>query len=386
MIRYAAYCDDPIAFLAEKATNTKEAKKYPGMSFVPLLKHKLGKIGIPLVTADTALSKITHGQWKAAEVALISVGASQLSSYLISRGAVPAIVFSGESPLWIPELYLKFHDFTGKFRYRFFFEEIYRTFAERRAGDFHFYFPCFSVTQKIKTPAHYSQKKFLAAVLANKFYDPSASQTWKLRIKRWVKRLLLLIYTAHAKMGFKHGRIWGRRGIFFAELHNRRLRLLDFFAGKQKIDLFGKGWGNITNLPAKVIPNLQKNLHLVSKGGVLDKIGTLQNYKFTLCLENMRYPSYVTEKIIDCFIAGSIPLYLGAPDVSKYIPSDCYVDISSFRTENELFDFIHSMPEQTYQACISAGKKFLLSTEGRKYSYEHKAEEFYKAIQSLIQA
>jgi len=47
---------------------------------------------------------------------------------------------------------------------------------------------------------------------------------------------------------------------------------------------------------------------------------TVRRYRFGIAYENTAWPGYVTEKIIDCFVAGVVPVYLGAPDVSDYVP------------------------------------------------------------------
>lgn len=43
-----------------------------------------------------------------------------------------------------------------------------------------------------------------------------------------------------------------------------------------------------------------------------DKVAFLKDCKFTICPENEDTPYYVTEKIFDVFMAGSIPIYTGA--------------------------------------------------------------------------
>lgn len=43
-------------------------------------------------------------------------------------------------------------------------------------------------------------------------------------------------------------------------------------------------------------------------------------WKFVLAFENTIYPDYVTEKLVQCFYAGSIPIYLGTSNVDDYDP------------------------------------------------------------------
>ena len=43
----------------------------------------------------------------------------------------------------------------------------------------------------------------------------------------------------------------------------------------------------------------------------------LANYYFSIVVENGKYSNYYTEKIMDCFATGTIPVYYGSPDIHK---------------------------------------------------------------------
>ncbi len=47
----------------------------------------------------------------------------------------------------------------------------------------------------------------------------------------------------------------------------------------------------------------------------------LAPYQFSVVIENCREPAYFSEKLIDCFLCGTIPIYWGAPDVAQYFDS-----------------------------------------------------------------
>jgi len=46
-------------------------------------------------------------------------------------------------------------------------------------------------------------------------------------------------------------------------------------------------------------------------GQVTDKSAFLSNHNFTIACENVRWPGYVTEKILDAWCAGTVPIYAG---------------------------------------------------------------------------
>lgn len=44
----------------------------------------------------------------------------------------------------------------------------------------------------------------------------------------------------------------------------------------------------------------------------------LAPYRFSVVIENCREPGYFSEKLIDCLLCGSIPIYWGALDIDQY--------------------------------------------------------------------
>jgi hypothetical protein len=48
-------------------------------------------------------------------------------------------------------------------------------------------------------------------------------------------------------------------------------------------------------------------------------------YKFVLCFENSKTHGYITEKIFNAFLAKTIPIYDGAPDITSFIHSNSFV-------------------------------------------------------------
>ena len=49
--------------------------------------------------------------------------------------------------------------------------------------------------------------------------------------------------------------------------------------------------------------------------------------KYSIVVENSVSPFYWTEKIADSLLSFSLPLYYGSPNVSEYLPENCYVPI-----------------------------------------------------------
>lgn len=56
-----------------------------------------------------------------------------------------------------------------------------------------------------------------------------------------------------------------------------------------------------------------------------DKWDGLGPYRFSLAIENMSKPDYWSEKIADCFLSYTVPLYFGATNISGYFPEGSYI-------------------------------------------------------------
>lgn len=76
--------------------------------------------------------------------------------------------------------------------------------------------------------------------------------------------------------------------------------------------------------------------NLPDKLPVKDKFSFQEGYRFTLALENTSYPGYTTEKIMDAWAAGTIPIYWGDPYIKKYFNEDSFINISDYDNYDEL--------------------------------------------------
>ena len=68
----------------------------------------------------------------------------------------------------------------------------------------------------------------------------------------------------------------------------------------------------------------------------------LNDYMFSVTIENDQYESYWTEKILDCFVTGTIPVYHGAPDIGDFFNMDGIIILT------DEFDISMLTPELYY--------------------------------------
>jgi alpha(1,3/1,4) fucosyltransferase len=159
-------------------------------------------------------------------------------------------------------------------------------------------------------------------------------------------------------------------------IHKERFIAFDFFSKKQQgMDLYGMGWEGV------VTPFVKASY----KGKCKTKKDVLKNYKFSICFENAKnYPGLITEKIFDCFAAGTVPIYYGPPNVQDYIPNDCFIDFCSFSNYEELYQFLINVTEVEYQAYLDATKRFIKSKEYYEFTSKRFAEIILEQIRSLL--
>ena len=75
-------------------------------------------------------------------------------------------------------------------------------------------------------------------------------------------------------------------------------------------------------------------------GLVKDKIQFLSSYKFSIAMENSEGDGYVSEKIFDSFISGTIPIYYGDYTVDEYINPKSFILIKNEKNIIDKIEYI----------------------------------------------
>lgn len=88
--------------------------------------------------------------------------------------------------------------------------------------------------------------------------------------------------------------------------------------------------------------NVSFNNTFVINDGVLpndDKLNIF-NSKFSIIIENSKEKNYFSEKLIDCLLTRTIPLYWGCPNIDEYFDIDGFI---VFKDENHLIDILNDI-------------------------------------------
>ena len=161
-----------------------------------------------------------------------------------------------------------------------------------------------------------------------------------------------------------------KRSFIASELYSRRRAIARWFGrnGTLSLDTYG--------LPPMPVPGY--------RGAAKDKLETLSQYRFALCLENDGHPiwsrGYVTEKIFDCFYAYSVPVYLGAADIERHVPADCFINLRQFDSLDALDRYLSEMPDEEYEKYLKAIEQFLKTYNAPD---KHSCFRFYDSVIEL---
>lgn len=122
----------------------------------------------------------------------------------------------------------------------------------------------------------------------------------------------------------------------FLEGHRKRLEFVNHVlknTPKGELDMFGIGFNPIQG-----------------------KIEGLKDYRFSIAIENSYAPNEASEKISDCFLTGTIPIYYGCPNIGDYFDIN---GIITFETKEELENIIQDIilnGEQIYKSKFESVK------------------------------
>ncbi|MGH9685848.1 MAG: glycosyltransferase family 10 domain-containing protein [Candidatus Acidiferrales bacterium] len=302
--------------------------------------------GIPVHTADCFL----RGEADASKFVYVSFGLLNHYRAIARRpGVLASAFFEFESPVITPDQYEEIPELQKYFKRIF-------TFTDAQA-----------------------LAPFLRAPLQSELFhlpyphDGVNEELWSRRDRKF------LIMMNHNKLP----------AVYWHELYTERMRAVQYFARWNEIDLYGLGWDGPSyqmgwaRMPGslqKVRRELQKQwqrlapvplletARRVYRGSSISKLDTISQYKFMFCFENVVLKGWVTEKIFDCLVTGTIPIYWGATDVDTFVPPDCFIDMRQFESYDELRRFLKSLDEKSIEEYREKGRAYLCSPQFQPFT------------------
>jgi hypothetical protein len=345
------------AFLGNRILDAGFAAKYPGGSVWPIFGKLAEAKGWRVTTADVFLARPSvhsHAVCVSNEAMPANVTA------LTRLGVEMKIVMSGESPNVTWDFYHEMAERARPFRHAFVFRG-FHTRLPQGVEPHVFYWP--NPVRRVEGSSWESRQTAVMVV------SP------KQRIPVNQGRLLSRLFQGWRWMKFHRIQLMDPM-LRFPDLYETRMRVLENLAPKAGFRLFGKGWETACRHNRRV----RRIAFNKRPEECDDKLTAISSFRFTLCLENCVYPGYLTEKVFDAMRGGTVPVYLGAPDVADFIPSDCFVDLREFCDWDALWLRLVSMTKQEWKRYRDAIDRFLASPGWQPFNEENVARRFAELV------
>jgi len=104
------------------------------------------------------------------------------------------------------------------------------------------------------------------------------------------------------------------------------------------------------------IDSMSSCLHNTAKPSHDNKIEIMKPYKFHAAFENGNVIDYVTEKVYLALAAGTLPVYLGAPNIQDFVPEGSIIDASQFTFDSLAQHLKECMQNKTLYSSYFAWK------------------------------
>lgn len=124
------------------------------------------------------------------------------------------------------------------------------------------------------------------------------------------------------------------------------------------------------------IANKLKNFIDVMGSGVnglhVKKVESCRDYKFSVVVENFKDGYYFTEKIIDCFLTGTIPIYYGTNKISEFFNRDGILTFDTLEDLEKLIEnvnFLNSFYRERNKEIVQNFEKALEFKIGDDFLY-----------------
>lgn len=347
-------------------------ENYPGSCWMPHFRKLAEKEGFRVELAKTVRAEVDSGVLLAQNVGIVQVDDEPDGAWLLAKGATGLVIQHGESPMTIPDFYSALARKSAPFRQAYFFRGALPHLPSQQASG-PMLFPAYSDADRLNRVSEFDQTvlgvsqrteaHLLSLVASNNYWRRVGFGYYRKKPRKLLQQWSKSPEGEHYRWSKKH------------QLHDYRLRAIQFFGKKGEIDFYGPRWGSHP-IP---VPHSKRIVRRAWKGSAQDKKSVLSRSRFNLATENCVFSGYVTEKIFHAFVAGVVPVYLGAPDIEDFVPRGAFVDARQFKSLRQLRAFLLEMDDDAYAAYLYVARNFLASDEGYQHTYEAYARRIFSA-------
>jgi len=132
---------------------------------------------------------------------------------------------------------------------------------------------------------------------------------------------------------------------------------------RPNIDIYGGNYNYMPYMTSKAYDPDHCGAHITN-----GKIVGLKEYMFSIVVENCKEDYYFSEKLIDCFLSGTVPIYYGCPSISRFFNAN---GILSFDTKEECMDIIRIITPEKYNKMLPYIKEnYVIAQEYDKFKID----------------
>lgn len=147
---------------------------------------------------------------------------------------------------------------------------------------------------------------------------------------------------------------------------SERAQMLSLLDGYKKVD---NGGGFRNNVGGKVKDKLEFETH----------------YKFTICFENSSTIGYTTEKLLEGFAGGGIPIYWGNPNVGEEFNEKAFINCNRFSSFESVLEYIKELDNDN-EKYLKIVKEPIFTSKPEKGEYDYLQRNIEIFLQNIFES
>ena len=111
-----------------------------------------------------------------------------------------------------------------------------------------------------------------------------------------------------------------------------------------------------------------------------DKLAFLRHFRFNIAFENESFPGWLTEKMVDAFTAGCVPIYHGDPHVERTFSPAAFVHVRDESNYGEAIERILAIDRDPVRLAAVRNEAPLVDNRLPDYALNDYAMAFFERI------
>lgn len=108
----------------------------------------------------------------------------------------------------------------------------------------------------------------------------------------------------------------------------------------------------------------------------IELLNLFNQYKFVFVSENSIMDGYITEKIFNCFLSRTIPIYYGSKKIDYFFNKKAFINLNNYKNSSDYIKLIKNIDnENTYNEIINTK---IINDEYNDENYKNITNEFIK--------